>query len=200
MKKVFNIRLLLILIAFYSTILGDLAQTIIENDDHKFKVSGYLRTGVGRSEGNNTQAHFQMPGALNKYSLGNQADTYGELGFDYTHYLNKDKTKSIDAIWMTSIYENFGTKGKMNYNFTEQLYLRTNNLLGKGESIWIGNRFYDRRAIHMLDRQWINPGQKGWGVGIENLLNRTTEEDLKFAMWGFKRKNVISYINKPILR
>ena len=171
------------------------AQTIVETDQYKFGVSGYLRTGTGRSKGDRTQAHFQMPGALNKFSFGNQADTYGELEFDYTHYLTRDKSKSIDAVWMTSIYEDFGTKNQMSYNFTEQLYLKFNNLLGKGETMWIGNRFYNRRAIHMLDRQWINPGQKGWGIGIENLLDRVTEEDLKFAAWFFRKKDVVSYKN-----
>ncbi len=169
------------------------AQVLFESDKSQFKVSGYLRTGIGRSEGGATQAHFQMPGVLNKYSLGNQADTYGELEFDYTHYFNADKSKSLDVVWMTSIYEDFGTDKQMSYNKTEQLYVRVNNLLGWGESIWTGDRFYDRRAIHMLDRQWINPGQKGWGLGIENFINRESEEDLKFAAWRFVNKDVTSY-------
>ena len=67
----------------FSTTFNVKAQTIFEKVNHTFKTSGYLRTGVGRSEGGETQAHFQMPGAQNKYSLGNQADTYGELEFDY---------------------------------------------------------------------------------------------------------------------
>ncbi len=171
------------------------AQTLFETDTYKFKTSGYLRTGFGNSEGGTTQAHFQMPGALNKYSLGNQADTYGELEFDYTHYLDKGKTKSIDVVWMTSIYEDFGTEKHMSYNFTEQLYVRFNNLFGADESIWVGDRFYDRRAVHMLDRQWINPGQKGFGAGIENFINRDSDEDLKFAVWQFKDKGVTSYKN-----
>ena len=188
---------LLFVLIFNIFIIHDLSsQTLIENNVSEFRVSGYLRSGIGRSKNNATQAHFQMPGALNKFSLGNQADTYGELEFDYTHYLNKDKTKSLDVVWMTSIYEDFGTKNKMSFNFTEQLYLRVNNLLGWGESIWGGNRFYNRRAIHMLDRQWINPGQKGWGFGIENLIKKDSPEDLKFAVWRFKNKDVISFINK----
>ena len=171
------------------------AQTLIDDKSHLFKVSGYLRTGVGRSHNGDTQAHFQVPGALNKYSLGNQADTYGELEFDYTHYLDTNKSKSIDAVWMTSIYEDFGTKNQMSYNFKEQIYLKFNNFLGRKETIWIGNRFCDRRAIHMLDRQWINPGQKGWGMGIENLLDKESEEDVKFAFWFFRNKDVVSYKN-----
>lgn len=174
------------------------AQTLAETEDNKFRVSGYLRSGLGESEGGGTQAHFQIPGALNKFSLGNQADTYGELEFDYTHYLNKDHTKSIDAVWMSSIYEDFSTNHKMNYNKTEQLYLRANNLFGNGEILWAGKRFYDRYAIHMLDRQWINPGHGGWGAGIENLLKKGTTEDLKFGAWSFQDKDVTSYRNNKI--
>ncbi len=74
------------------------SQVLFENDKSQFKVSGYLRTGIGRSEGGATQAHFQMPGALNKFSFGNQADTYGELEFDYTHWLNAAKTKSMRTL------------------------------------------------------------------------------------------------------
>ncbi|MFR9621111.1 MAG: carbohydrate porin [Rikenellaceae bacterium] len=189
------IYIFLPLVALLSIVGESQAQEIFENEKSLFKVSGYLRTGVGSSEGGTTQAHFQTPGALNKYSLGNQADTYGELEFDYTRYLDDAKSKSIDVVWMTSMYEDFATENKMSFNFTEQLYLRANNLLGLGESIWVGNRFYDRRAIHMLDRQWINPGQKGWGFGVENLLNRSSDEDLKFAVWRFNNKDVVSYKN-----
>ncbi|MDV7186598.1 carbohydrate porin [Lutibacter sp. TH_r2] len=172
------------------------AQTIFENANHKFKTSGYLRTGVGKSEGGETQAHFQMPGAQNKYSLGNQADTYGELEFDYTYYFNEDKSKSIDLIWMTSIYEDFGTDTEMSFNKTEQLYTRLNNFLGKDEVIWIGKLFYDRRAVHMMDRQWVNPGQRGWGFGMEKLIQKGTKEDIKFGVWTFQEKNDdVSYIN-----
>ena len=172
------------------------AQTIFENDQSKFVTSGYLRTGFGWSEGGETQAHFQMPGAQNKYSLGNQADTYGELEFDYIYYLDTAKKTSIDVIWMTSIYETFGTENQMNYNKTEQLYMRLNNLLGKGEMIWFGKRFYDRRALHLMDRQWLNPGQRGWGFGMENLIQKDSPEDIKFGLWTFQEKHDdVSYIN-----
>ncbi|MFI3282106.1 MAG: carbohydrate porin [Rikenellaceae bacterium] len=186
--------ILALALSIFST-LRTTAQTLLETDINKFKVSGYMRSGFGYSEDGSTQAHFQMPGALNKYSLGNQADTYGELEFDYTHYLDGDKTRSIDAVWMVSMYEDYGTENQMSFNFTEQLYLRVNNLLGFNESIWFGNRFYDRSAIHMLDRQWMNPGQKGWGGGIENFLNKSSEEDLKIAAWQLKDRDVTSYKN-----
>ncbi|QXP62262.1 carbohydrate porin [Polaribacter sp. HaHaR_3_91] len=180
----------------FSTTFNVKAQTIFEKVNHTFKTSGYLRTGVGQSEGGETQAHFQMPGAQNKYSLGNQADTYGELEFDYSYYFDKEKSKSLDVIWMSSIYEDFGTDTQMSFNKTEQLYVRANNFLGNGEVIWAGKRFYDRRAEHMLDRQWVNPGQRGWGVGMEKLIQKGTDEDIKFGIWAFQERGKdISFIN-----
>ncbi len=169
------------------------AQTIFETPNYKFSVTGYLRTGLGYSKGGDTQANFHMPGALNCYTLGNQANTYGELGFDYRHYLNGDKTKSLDAMWMVSMCESYGAEGSMAFNEVEQLYLKMNNLLGFGESIWAGKRLDDRKSIYMLDRMWLNPGQTGWGAGVENLLNRGGDEDLKFAVWQHRNEDVVSY-------
>ncbi len=183
----------LLLLALLSTAGETKAQEIFNNDNSLFKVSGYLRTGFGRSEGGADQVTFQMPGALNKYSLGNQADTYGELQFNYIYFLDDAKSKSIDVVWMSSIHERFATENEMHFNFTEQLYLRANNLLGFGETIWGGNRHYERQCIYMLDRMWLNPGQKGWGFGIENLLHGSSEEDLKFAVWRFNNDHVVSY-------
>lgn len=189
---------LFFLIAFTCSIFISITaagQTLINNNSDKLSITGYLRTGTGASEDGATQADFQMPGAVNRYILGNQADTYGELAFDYTHYLGNDRSKSIDAFWMTAIYAPYGAERNMSFNKIEQLYLKANNLLGKGESIWFGKRYYERQSIYMLDRFWLNPGQGGWGGGIENLLNKGTNEDLKFAAWQLKNQDVLSHIN-----
>lgn len=174
---------------------GMKAVPMVETEDYAFGISGYLRTGIGTSEGGETQAHFQAPGALNKYSMGNQADTYGELEFDYTHYLNKDHSKSLDLVWMVSGYEAFDSPDGMSYNHDEQLYLRLNNFFNNNIDLWVGNRFYERQAIHMLDRQWNNPGQGGTGFGIEGLLDKGTNEDIKLALFGFEDDDVTSYSN-----
>ncbi|NIJ45597.1 maltoporin [Wenyingzhuangia heitensis] len=190
-----NLILLLTCSLFLGMLQPVTSQTIFENENSMFGTSGYIRTGTGRSVGGGTQAHFQMPGAQNKYSLGNQADTYGELEFDYIYYLNTAKDKSIDAVWMTSYYEAFGSETQMDFDKTAQLYIRGKNLLGKGETLWIGKRYYDRKAIHLLDRQWMNPAQTGWGFGVEDLLTNKTNEDIKIGVWSFKDEDVVSYIN-----
>lgn len=174
------------------------SQTVYKSEINEFRVSGYIRSGFAREVGGKIPVGLQMPGALNKFSLGNQPDTYTELEIDYMHYLDKDKTKSVEVRWMTSYYEAFKTKDRMNFNPSEQLYVRLNNLFGRDETIWFGKRFYDRYAIHMLDRQWLNPGQKTIGLGMENLLpeSRTEGTDIKWGIWRFDREDVISYKNQ----
>lgn len=178
------------------TVFSGFGQKLWEDDQNYFGTSGYIRTGIGQSEGGATQAHFQMPGALNKFSLGNQADTYGELEFDYTRYINKEKNQSLDVVWMTSFYEAFGSENGMQFDKTAQLYVRGNNLLGNKEVLWIGKRYYHRQAIHLLDKQWMNPAQTGWGLGIENLITNKGTQDFKLGAWAFEDKEVVSYLNQ----
>jgi maltoporin len=174
---------------------GMKATPMVDTEDYAFGISGYLRTGIGTSKGGNTQAAFQAPGPQNKYSLGNQPDTYGELEFDYMQYLGPDKDKNIEAVWMVSGWEAFDSDS-MTYNLTEQLYGRANNLFGNEVDIWVGRRFFERQAIHMLDRQWNNPGQAGEGIGIEGLFgNKPGEHDLKITGFHFKDGDVTSYLN-----
>jgi maltoporin len=175
------------------------ATPLISTEHHEAGISGYLRTGIGTSEGGKTQAAFQVPGARNKFSLGNQPDTYGELEFDYTYWIDRASGKSLDLVWMLSAYGGFdgisSDFGDLDINNTEQLYMRANNLFGNEIDVWVGQRFYERNAIHMLDRQWNNAGQQGTGAGIEGLLgNKPGEEDVKFAVFKFS-DDAISYKN-----
>ncbi|WPR72995.1 carbohydrate porin [Flavobacterium sp. NG2] len=195
-----QLKCLLLLFLVVSNLSKLEAQVLFKDDKSTFGTSGYIRSGIGKSEGGETQAHFQMPGALNKYSLGNQADTYGELEFDYMYFLNAEKDKTIDMVWMSTFYEAFGSIKQMEFDKAAQLYVRGKNLLGKGEVIWMGKRYYDRKAIHLLDKQWINPAQNGWGMGVEKLIQKNTNEDLKIGVWTFDDKNVVSFKNGEISR
>lgn len=193
----------LLSVAFFCTLacglsaFGMKAKPIVETDEYAYGISGYLRTGIGTSKGGNTQANFQVPGAQNKYSLGNQADTYGELEFDYAHYLNDDKSKWIDVVWMVSGYEPQDGDG-MEYNENEQLYIKANNLFDNEIDVWFGRRFFERQAIHMLDRQWNNAGQGGIGFGVEGLLDKGTDEDVKLSLFRWDDDDVTSYVNDEL--
>ena len=47
---------------------------------HAVDFHGYLRSGVGTTVGGGDQACFQAAGAPAKYRLGNECETYAEIG------------------------------------------------------------------------------------------------------------------------
>lgn len=50
-------------------------------------IGGYLRSGYGRTGEGGPMVGFQAPGAVSKYRLGNEAETYGELIVGKNFYL-----------------------------------------------------------------------------------------------------------------
>lgn len=51
--------------------------------------NGYLRTGVGGNSEGGSQACFSLPGMPFKFRLGNECETYAELGFGQTLFRDK---------------------------------------------------------------------------------------------------------------
>lgn len=77
-------------------------------DTHILEYHGYFRSSLGFSEGNQTQAKFQLPGARSKYRLGNEPDTNMELQFDYRYQLKDPENKDahIQSVIMLDGYKN----------------------------------------------------------------------------------------------
>lgn len=141
-----------------------------EYNPHKINFNGYLRSGAGRSSSGTEMVNFKAPSILHKFRLGNEADHYGELQLGYT-YQPKDTDRSFEFQYMATRYVAFGTPSTGGYPDAGQLYVRMNNLFGKGKGdIWLGRRFYDRRNHEMLDYFWLNSGQGAEvGAGIERI-------------------------------
>ncbi len=67
-----------------SSFLGCSSGLWADGVDDTFSFSGYMRSGIGFSKGMADQECFSAPGSLNgmeKYRLGNECDTYVEVGF-----------------------------------------------------------------------------------------------------------------------
>lgn len=141
-----------------------------EYNPHKINFNGYLRSGLGRSSGGGEMVNFKAPSILHKFRLGNEADHYGELQLGYT-YQPKGEDRSFEFQYMATRYVPYGTPAFGDYPETGQLYVRMNNLFGRGNGdIWLGRRFYDRRNHEMLDYFWLNSGQGAEvGAGIERI-------------------------------
>lgn len=168
------------------------AFTLVETTHSDFNVTGYARLGIGGSGIGGVQSDFKIPEATSKYRLGNEANDYGELAFSYNYTMGDDLDKKIGMVWRTAYYREYGKQKDIGITYAAELYLHMDNLFGGDESIWLGRRFYDRKNIDMLDRYWLNSAQDGYGIGVENLLDKG-DEDIKVAIISFNDRDLDNY-------
>lgn len=160
---------------------------------HELTVNGYVRTGIGVTDGAQ-MVNFMTPENVHKFRMGNEANHYGELQFNY-RYKNKDSVKLYEVTYMMSKYIPFGGDEYKQFPETAQLYGKINKVV-KNANIWLGKRYYDRRNVELLDYFWINAAQNSQiGAGIEN-YQVNNSGNLNFALMRFKygNNNSHSYI------
>lgn len=137
--------------------------------DAEGEYHGYFRSGAGTNSGKGAQACFGLGGSTAENSsgrLGNECDTYGE--FAYTKEFAKAANgASFVGTIMANIWNGASTSdpSKLALN---QYYVEAKNLpFLNGATAWVGNRFYNRPDIHMLDWQYVN--MSGIGAGISGI-------------------------------
>lgn len=131
---------------------------------------GYIRSGIGINSKGGDQVTFQAPGAFTKYRLGNETETYGELGFT-VNWLNPEKdgawfktstmlaivaprNSTFDSLDAIAIREAFAEAGKV--------------IASKPElSFWAGQRFYRRKDVHITD--FFFHDMSSYGAGFQDL-------------------------------
>lgn len=150
------------------------APPLAENAEQKpdpnpkaFEFHGYLRSGFGTNENGGDMEAFIAPGAEAKYRLGNEDETYGEL------LLGNNWPNIGAATFKTQVRVAFVTRNHQGYDVTDQFTLREafteigNVGWTPGLKFWAGERFYDRRDIHINDFYIFN--MSGYGGGIEDV-------------------------------
>jgi len=149
---------------------------------------GYLRSGVGATAGGGDQACFQAAGAPAKYRLGNECETYAEIGLGQEVWSEGNRSFYVDSMIayrsdQGNDWEAGGTDtdGGENNPFDEAgtTSIRQFNVVGKnlipslpGAAIWAGKRYYKRHDVHINDYYYWDVS--GPGAGIEDI-------DLGFA-------------------
>ena len=135
-----------------------------------FEFHGYFRSGFGVNAKGGDQDAFQAPGAFAKYRLGNETETYGEIGFD-TNWINPDHTdtwfktsvklaivaprnSTFDILNAIAVRETFAEAGRVMASHPEM-------------SFWAGQRFYRRRDVHIND--FFFNDMSGYGAGFQDL-------------------------------
>lgn len=135
-----------------------------------FEFDGYVRSGFGINVKGGDQDAFQAPGAFSKYRLGNETETYGELGFT-ANWVNPEhndawfKTKvklavvaprnsTFDVLNVIAIREAYGEAGHVIDSHPETTF-------------WAGQRFYRRRDVHIID--FFFNDMSGYGAGFQDM-------------------------------
>jgi maltoporin len=139
---------------------------------------GYLRSGFGMNgEGGKMEA-FKAPGAAAKYRLGNEADTYGEIGLTHNWLRQDDPLKSpyVRTTVMTSYstaenfsYDSLNNQAQGNDFALRQAFVEAGNVIQSAPDIrfWAGQRYYRRHDIHINDFYYLD--MSGYGGGIEDV-------------------------------
>ncbi|KKM56789.1 maltoporin [Yersinia pestis] len=133
----------------------------------KIDFHGYMRAGVGvSSDGGLAEWQKTMVGRL-----GNESDTYGEIGLGAEVYKKEDVSFYLDS--MVSMLSDGSNDSETTIGDDAQFGLRQLNLQIKGlipgdkeAVIWGGKRYYQRHDLHIIDTKYWNIS--GSGAGIEN--------------------------------
>jgi maltoporin len=124
---------------------------------------GYLRAGGGTSNHGGTQSCYGLGGITMSYRLGNECDSFTEMG--YTHELAKAANGAtfVGTFWADA-YKNSSDFGDAKLGVSKA-YIEAKNLpFMDGGIVWVGKRHYYRPDIHFLDLQYINMNGTGGGV------------------------------------
>jgi len=131
--------------------------------------TGYFRSGVGVSQDGATQS-WMIPYVGR---LGNEADTYTEIGLGQELYNKGGKTFYVDSMF------SMNSDGSNDWEATgaandATFALRQFNIQAKGlieaspeAVVWAGKRYYQRHDLHIIDSKYWNIS--GAGAGVENI-------------------------------
>lgn len=133
---------------------------------------GYARSGIGSTSGGGSQTCFKASGAPAKYRLGNECETYAEIGLGAQLYQQQDTSfdfASRVAYVTAQDNDDESLKDDDNNISLREMYVSGNNVVGglPGASLWAGKRFYKRHDIHMNDFYYWDVS--GPGVGISDI-------------------------------
>ena len=153
---------------FLATVLC--STTALAELSHDFGTKGYFRIGAGLSDNDASQATFKAPGAGAKYRLGNENDTYFEIGFFDTMRLDANGPY-VHVVGMPSFYSTQKGQHNMEFDGLAELYAEAGDFttaLGNPK-IWVGRRYYDRHDIHINDFFFLNTLQQFDAGGIRDM-------------------------------
>ncbi|SFN44003.1 maltoporin [Izhakiella capsodis] len=128
---------------------------------------GYARSGIGWTGSGKEQQCFQVTGAQSKYRLGNECETYAELGLGQEIWKEGNKNFYFDSLLAYSVAQR--TDNESTSPSLRIASVRGENLIDllPGATLWAGKSFYQRHDVHMIDFYYWDIS--GPGAGLENI-------------------------------
>ena len=132
-----------------------------------FTFHGYARSGFGGSGRGSDQEVFQAPDVPTKYRLGNENDTYVELALERSRELESGVMVRGELMLAMQTLQNATFDPTDNF-LLRQSYIEMWKLPMVPEwRFWVGNRYYDRHDIHIIDYFFLD--MSGYGGGIQDI-------------------------------
>lgn len=166
----------------YKTLSAAIAAVLLSTSASAVDFNGYFRAGIGQNLDGGNQVCAQANGAPTKYRLGNECDSYLELGLGTDLYENNGTKFRFNTMiaakagngadWQDTRNGGHGDKileegqdpwGNAAFALRQINAEYTNE---SGTKIWAGKKYYQRHDIHWLDFYYWNTS--GYGAGVEN--------------------------------
>jgi maltoporin len=155
-----------------------------------FEFDGYMRAGFGINASGGDQDAFQAPLAYSKFRLGNETETYGELGLT-ANWINPDhndtwfKTK----VKLALVAPRNSTFDTLNAIAVREAYAEAGHIVESHPemTLWAGQRFYRRRDVHIID--FFFNDMSGYGAGFQDMKVGDGNAKLSVAYLGGSIEN-----------
>lgn len=127
---------------------------------------GYFRALTASNSARGGATCFKLDGAMSKYRLGNECETYGEFLFSQDVPVPGDSAV-FRGVVMLSVYNPNSSGGGTDVG-APQIYAQGGPLEElNGGSVWLGRRYYRREGLGPND--FIYWSGRGFGGGVEDL-------------------------------
>jgi maltoporin len=128
----------------------------------EFGPKGYFRLGTGTSD-NGEDICFRAPGAGGKFRLGNECDTWIELG----GYYKEELQNGVSVHTQARLSFSGDSSNTIDYNNVAEFFIEFGNLSQTLQKIWVGRRWYDRHDIHINDYFYLQIVGDGGGIELD---------------------------------
>ena len=131
---------------------------------------GYLRFGSG-DVGARDRTCYNLGISGGHYRLGNECDFYGEVGLSHSAEVDGVRWRALGMV----NYQRPASDGSESSGGVEQLMVEGRGFaFAPDVGLWIGQRFYGRADVHILDTQFVRMdgaglGAHGIGLGAARL-------------------------------